>query len=80
MDGSPFNHMNRFYLPSPKRKVVSPLKKHDITKFARRRKKKKWNLEEEEALRKGVEMYVVLLRKTFEISSLDNHLSLIFSL
>ena len=49
MDGLPSNHMNRFYLPSPKRKVVSPLKKHDITKFARRRKKKRWNLEEEEA-------------------------------
>lgn len=62
--------MNRFHLPSPKRKAVSPLKNHDISKFARRRKKKRWSLEEEEALRKGVEQYVIPLRKTLEKSRL----------
>lgn len=57
IDEAPSNQGNRFHLPSPKRKAVSPLKNHDLTKFARRRKKKMWSLQEEEALRKGVEQF-----------------------
>lgn len=80
IDEEPSNQRNRFHLPSPKRKAVSPLKNQDVTKLARRRKKKKWSLEEEDALRKGVEQYVILLRKTFEKSRLLIHLSLIYSI
>ncbi|KAI9159785.1 hypothetical protein LWI28_001894 [Acer negundo] len=53
--GGPSNHISRFQLPSPKRKVVSPLKKYEVAKLARRRIKKRWSLEEEDALRKGVQ-------------------------
>ncbi|KAH7564760.1 hypothetical protein JRO89_XS09G0022000 [Xanthoceras sorbifolium] len=53
--GGSSNHINRFHLPSPKRKAVSPLRKYETAKLARRRPKKRWSLEEEEALRKGVQ-------------------------
>lgn len=45
-------------LPSPEKKAVSPLKKHEITKFSRRRKIRKWSLQEEETLREAVKAYV----------------------
>lgn len=38
--------------------VVSPLKKQESPKFARKRKARRWSLQEEEALRDGVEKYV----------------------
>ncbi|KAJ9698885.1 hypothetical protein PVL29_007788 [Vitis rotundifolia] len=41
-------------LPSPKRKAVSPLKKYEITKLAKRRQMKKWSILEEDTLRTGV--------------------------
>ncbi|KAF3454805.1 hypothetical protein FNV43_RR05253 [Rhamnella rubrinervis] len=59
-DGSPegkVNHASRLHLPSPKRKAVSPLKKYEITKFAKRRKIKRWSLLEEDTLRTGIQKY-----------------------
>jgi hypothetical protein len=53
--------MNRIHLDSPKRKAVSPLKKYELARFAKRRKPKRWSLEEEDALREAVKKYVVLL-------------------
>ncbi|XP_078442436.1 uncharacterized protein LOC144712123 isoform X1 [Wolffia australiana] len=47
----------RLRLPSPRIGRVSPLKRHNDLKFARRRKMKKWTTEEEEALRKAVEKH-----------------------
>ncbi|XP_043723577.1 uncharacterized protein LOC122670680 [Telopea speciosissima] len=47
----------RFHLRSPKKRPASPLKKLEITKFARRRQIKKWSSLEEETLRNGVEKY-----------------------
>lgn len=58
------NHASRLRLPSPKRKIVSPLKKYEIANFARRRKVKRWTLLEEETLRTGVQKYVLLLMET----------------
>ncbi|KAJ8636940.1 hypothetical protein MRB53_011207 [Persea americana] len=57
-DASP-NGSRKLCLPSPERKAISPLKKHDmnITNFTRRRKIKKWSLEEEELLREAVKEY-----------------------
>ncbi|CAK7323532.1 unnamed protein product [Dovyalis caffra] len=49
--------MKRFHLDSPKRKAVSPLKKHELARFVKRRKPKKWSLEEEDALREAVKKY-----------------------
>ncbi|CAK7323529.1 unnamed protein product, partial [Dovyalis caffra] len=49
--------MKRFHLDSPKRKAVSPLKKHELARFIKRRKPKKWSLEEEDALREAVKKY-----------------------
>ncbi|XP_044492487.1 uncharacterized protein LOC123216170 isoform X2 [Mangifera indica] len=53
----PSNRVHRFHLPSPKRRAVSPLKKHEITKLVKRRKKKRWTSEEEQALRNGVQKF-----------------------
>ncbi|XP_058080898.1 uncharacterized protein LOC131229057 isoform X2 [Magnolia sinica] len=43
------------HLPSPKNRVISPLKKREITRYSKRRKIKKWSSLEEETLRKAVE-------------------------
>uniref|UniRef100_A0A5B6ZIS5 Uncharacterized protein n=1 Tax=Davidia involucrata TaxID=16924 RepID=A0A5B6ZIS5_DAVIN len=51
------NRRSRLHLPSPKRRVVSPLK-YEITKISRRRKIKKWSQLEEDTLRTGVQKYV----------------------
>ena len=64
IDGSPggmTNHAGRLHLPSPKRKIVSPLKKYEVTKFVRRRRLKRWSLLEEDTLRTGVQKYVLVL-------------------
>ncbi|KAB2616684.1 hypothetical protein D8674_023272 [Pyrus ussuriensis x Pyrus communis] len=45
------------HLPSPKRTAVSPLKKHEDTRFSKRRKVKRWSLLEEDTLRTGVQKY-----------------------
>ena len=61
IDGSPermTNRASRLHLPSPKRKIVSPLKKYEVTKFVRRRKIKRWSLLEEDTLRTAVQKYV----------------------
>nr|XP_048323922.1 uncharacterized protein LOC107411598 isoform X2 [Ziziphus jujuba var. spinosa] len=55
IDGSP--ERNRLHLPSPKRKISSPLQKYEMTKIAKRRKIKKWSLVEEETLRDGVKKF-----------------------
>ncbi|XP_048425492.1 uncharacterized protein LOC103945953 isoform X4 [Pyrus x bretschneideri] len=47
----------RLHLPSPKRTAVSPLKKHEDTRFSKRRKVKRWSLLEEDTLRTGVQKY-----------------------
>ncbi|KAK9287626.1 hypothetical protein L1049_016063 [Liquidambar formosana] len=60
IDGSPEGsprHSNRLHLPSPKRKAISPLKKFETKKFARRRKMKKWSVLEEDTLRTGVKRH-----------------------
>ncbi|XP_024439880.2 uncharacterized protein LOC7464725 isoform X2 [Populus trichocarpa] len=51
------DQMNRIHLDSPKRKAVSPLKKYELARFAKRRKPKRWSLEEEDALREAVKKY-----------------------
>ncbi|XP_042508302.1 uncharacterized protein LOC122084263 [Macadamia integrifolia] len=57
VEGSP-EHSRKIHLRSPKkRSLVSPLKKVEINKFARRRKAKKWSSLEEDTLRIGVEKY-----------------------
>lgn len=64
IDGSPggmTNRAGRLHLPSPKRKIVSPLKKYEVTKFVRRRRLKRWSLLEEDTLRTGVQKYVLFL-------------------
>lgn len=60
LEGSPSNR-NRLQLPSPNKRVVSPLKKYEITKITRRRKMKKWSNLEEDTLRTGVQKYVIAL-------------------
>jgi telomeric repeat-binding factor 2 len=55
------NDASRLHLPSPKRKLVSPLKKHEVTKLARRRQIKRWSLLEEDTLRTAVQKYVLVL-------------------
>ncbi|CAL5429429.1 unnamed protein product [Camellia sinensis] len=45
------------HLSTPKRMVVSPLKKHKIKKLARRRKIKRWSTLEEDTLRTGVQKF-----------------------
>jgi telomeric repeat-binding factor 2 len=46
---------SRPHLPSPKRKLIAPLKKQGVTKFARRRQIKRWSLLEEDTLRTAVQ-------------------------
>ena len=46
---------SRLHLPSPKRKFVAPLKKQEVTKFARRRQIKRWSLLEEDTLRTAMQ-------------------------
>ncbi|CAL5386295.1 unnamed protein product [Camellia sinensis] len=48
---------SRLHLSTPKRMVVSPLKKHEIKKLARRRKIKRWSTLEEDTLRTGVQKF-----------------------
>ncbi|XP_038901324.1 uncharacterized protein LOC120088243 [Benincasa hispida] len=58
IDDSPEgSHADRLHLPSPKRKVISPLKKYEETKIVRRRQCKKWSLLEEDTLRTAVERF-----------------------
>lgn len=52
------DHASRFHLPTPKRRLVSPLKKYETPKISRRRKVKKWSILEEDTLRTGVQKYV----------------------
>lgn len=56
-EGSP-SRSEKIHLPTPKKRAVSPLKKQEIRKFARRRKIKKWSSLEEETLRTAVKKYV----------------------
>lgn len=59
IDDSPEGkYVSRLHLPSPKRKVISPLKKYTETRLVRRRKSKKWSLLEEDTLRTAVQRYV----------------------
>lgn len=50
----------RLHLPSPKRIAVSPLQKYDDKKISKRRKVKRWSLQEEDTLRTGVQEYVLV--------------------
>lgn len=66
IDDSPEgSHANRLRLPSPKRKVISPLKKYEETKVVRRRQCKKWSLLEEDTLRIAVQRYVLSILTIF---------------
>ncbi|XP_050368328.1 uncharacterized protein LOC126786524 [Argentina anserina] len=47
----------RLHIPSPKRITVSPLKKYEDKRISKRRKIRRWSLEEEETLRTGVQKY-----------------------
>ncbi|KAH7861875.1 hypothetical protein Vadar_032076 [Vaccinium darrowii] len=49
------DHASRLHLPTPKRRLVSPLKKYETKKLTRRRKVKKWSTLEEDTLRIGVQ-------------------------
>ncbi|XP_010253095.1 PREDICTED: uncharacterized protein LOC104594499 [Nelumbo nucifera] len=51
------SHSEKVHLPSPKKRSLSPLKKYETMKFARRRKTKRWSSLEEETLRAAVEKY-----------------------
>ncbi|PSR95017.1 Telomeric repeat-binding factor like [Actinidia chinensis var. chinensis] len=55
-EGSP-NRGRRLHLPTPKRRLVSPLKKHVNMNYAKRRKVKKWSTIEEDTLRTGVKKF-----------------------
>ncbi|XP_052184744.1 uncharacterized protein LOC127796588 isoform X2 [Diospyros lotus] len=58
IDGSPEglpDHGHRFHFPTPNGRVVSPLKKYEITKLGRRRKARKWSKLEEDTLRTGIQ-------------------------
>lgn len=52
-EGSP-SSSRKLHLPSPNRRVISPLKQQEIARFVRKRKIKKWSLVEEETLRNAV--------------------------
>lgn len=53
------DHASRLRLPTPKRRLVSPLKKYETPKISKRRKVKKWSILEEDTLRTGVQKYVL---------------------
>jgi hypothetical protein len=55
------NGKGRLHLPSPERNAVSPLKKYEDKRLAKRRKVKRWSLHEEDTLRTGVQKYVLVL-------------------
>ena len=55
------NGNGSLHLPSPKRNAVSPLKKYEDKRLAKRRKVKRWSLHEEDTLRTGVQKYVLVL-------------------
>ncbi|KAG6605382.1 Telomeric repeat-binding factor 1, partial [Cucurbita argyrosperma subsp. sororia] len=58
IDGSPErNRASRLHLPSPKRKVISPLKKYEENRLVWRRKCKRWSLLEEDTLRTAVQRF-----------------------
>ncbi|XP_021894043.1 uncharacterized protein LOC110811781 isoform X3 [Carica papaya] len=48
---------DRIRLPSPKRMAISPLRRQALEKIIRRRKPRKWSLEEEDVLRNAVKKY-----------------------
>lgn len=63
-DGSPTpkrDGKSRLHLPSPKKRVVSPLNVYKPTKVSKRRTVKRWTLLEEDTLRTGVQKYVIVL-------------------
>ncbi|PSS14173.1 Telomeric repeat-binding factor like [Actinidia chinensis var. chinensis] len=47
----------RLHLPTPKRRLVSPLKKHENMNYVKRRIRKKWSTMEEDTLRTGVQKF-----------------------
>ena len=56
-EGSP-DRGCRLHLPTPKRRLVSPLKKYENMNYVKRRRRKKWSTMEEDTLRTGVQKYV----------------------
>lgn len=50
----------RFHLPSLKRNAFSPLKEYEDERFPKRRKNKRWSLQEEDMLRTCVQKYVLV--------------------
>lgn len=51
---------DRIRLPSPKRMAISPLRRQALEKIIRRRKPRKWSLEEEDVLRNAVKKYAFI--------------------
>ncbi|KAL6200480.1 hypothetical protein ACLB2K_030261 [Fragaria x ananassa] len=51
------NSKGRLHLPNPKRIAVSPLQKYEDKRVSKRRKVKRWSLQEEDTLRTGVQKY-----------------------
>ncbi|KAM5574187.1 hypothetical protein ABKV19_013597 [Rosa sericea] len=51
------NGKGTLHLPTLKRNAISPLKKYEDKRFAKRRKVKRWSIHEEDMLRAGVQEY-----------------------